>query len=365
MSEHATAAGLNPLASALKGGNARSLMCHPLVQLVSVRMREFVREPEALFWSFAFPILLAGGLGLAFHNSGGEVLKVAVVSAPTAAWLRPEKSLDVAQMSPAAAEQALRTGKVALLVSSDPEGRILYRYDDTNPEGRLARLLADRAARSVERGTNAITARDQILREPGSRYIDFLIPGLLGMTLMGSSMWGMGFAIVDARRRKLLRLLTATPMPRSSWLFSFALSQLVILAVEVLVLLSFGTLFFHVPMRGAVASLTVVCVLGNLCFSGIGLLIGARAQTVQGASGLMNVVMMPMWICSGVFFSAQRFPETLQPFLRALPLTALIDALRMNLLEGAGLRQSFVQLTWLTVTFMVSFGLAIKIFKWR
>jgi ABC-2 type transport system permease protein len=160
------------------------------------------------------------------------------------------------------------------------------------------------------------------MREPGSRYIDFLIPGLLGMNLMGSAIWGLGFAIVDARRKKLMKRLMATPMPRHYYLLSFVLSRLLLLVVEVGVLLGFGALVFQVPVRGSMLELGALCVLGSLAFSALGLLIASRVQTIEAVSGLMNTVMMPMWIVSGVFFSAQRFPDALQPVIKALPLTA-------------------------------------------
>jgi ABC-type multidrug transport system permease subunit len=343
----------------------RSFAGSALAQLIATRVLEFVREPEALFWGFAFPILLSAGLGLAFQSSGPQALKVGATDTRVADQLRQEKSLDVESMPVGVAETALHAGKVALMVSSDARGLVVYRYDDTNPEGRLARLLAGSAIQSAGARETRITSVDDILRDPGSRYIDFLVPGLLGMTLMGTSLWGMGFAIVDARKRKLLKRLVATPMPRAFYLLSFAVSHLVIVAAEVAILVGFGSLVFHVPVRGAILDLALICIAGNLCFSAIGLLIASRTQTVEGASGLTNLVMVPMWVCSGVFFSAQRFPDLLQPILRRLPLTALIDALRMNMLEGAGLKQLMPELLLLTSCFAVCFGVALRTFKWR
>ena len=173
------------------------------MQLTLVRFREFLREPEALFWVFIFPILLAAGLGIAFRNRPAEVLKIATVTPELRKRAAAkEKLLDVQQLSAPAAEEALRTGKVALLAEPGPGGTVVYRYDDTNPEGRTARMLADRAVQRAAGRVDPVASSDQLMREPGSRYIDFLIPGLLGMNLMGSAIWGMGFAIVDARRKK-------------------------------------------------------------------------------------------------------------------------------------------------------------------
>jgi len=338
---------------------------HPLAQLTLVRFLEFVREPEALFWVFVFPILLAAGLGIAFRNRPADVLKIAVTTPQLAQSLRQEKLLDVEQLSTAAAEEALRTGKVALLAVPGPDGSVVYRYDDTNPEGRSARMLADLAVQRAAGRVDPARTSDQLMREPGSRYIDFLIPGLLGMNLMGSAIWGMGFAIVDARRRKLMKRLVATPMPRHYFLLSFLLSRLLMLVVEVGVLVGFGALVFGVPLRGSPLDLVLLCVLGSLSFSALGLLIASRARTIEAASGLMNTVMMPMWIVSGVFFSAQRFPDFAQPIIKALPLTAEIDALRMNMLQGASLSQVAPELGVLTAWLVVCFALALKLFRWR
>jgi len=338
---------------------------YPLAQLTLVRFREFWREPEAIFWVFVFPILLAAGLGLAFRNRPPEVIGIAAVTPELARPLRQEKLLDVEQLSAPAAEEALRTGKVALLVAPSPGGAVVYRYDDTNPEGRTVRMLADRAIQRAAGRADPVPSSDRLMREPGSRYIDFLIPGLLGMNLMGSAMWGLGFAIVDARRKKLMKRLISTPMPRHDYLLSFVLARLLLLVVEVGALLGFGVWVFQVPVRGSMLDLVVLCVLGSLAFSALGLLVASRAQTIEAASGLMNTVMMPMWIVSGVFFSAQRFPGALQPAIRALPLTALIDALRAHMLQGAGLAQVAPQLGVLGVWLVVSFTLALKLFRWR
>jgi ABC-type multidrug transport system permease subunit len=338
---------------------------HPLAQLTLVRFLGFLREPEAMFWVFVFPILLAAGLGIAFRNRPADVLRITAVSPQLAQALRQEKLLDVAEMPAAAAEEALRNGKVALLAVPAPGGGVVYRYDDTNPEGRAARMLADRAIQRGAGRIDPVSVTDRFLREPGSRYIDFLIPGLLGMNLMGSAIWGMGFAIVDSRRKNLMKRLVATPMPRHYYLLSFLLSRLLMLVVEVGVLLTFGALAFGVPLRGSLADLALLSVLGSLSFSALGLLIASRARTIEAASGLMNAVMMPMWILSGVFFSSQRFPAFAQPIIKALPLTAAIDALRMNMLQGAGMAQLMPQIGVLAAWLIVCFSLALKLFRWR
>jgi len=338
----------------------------PLAQLTLNRFREFLREPEALFWVFIFPVILAAGLGIAFKNRPASVLKVAAVSPRLAQALSADALLDVRTVSEAEGLQALRDGKIALLAEpATSGGGVVFHYDDTNPEGRTARMLADRAVQRAAGRTDPVPAGDALLREPGSRYIDFLIPGLLGMNLMGSAIWGMGFAIVDARRRKLLKRLIVTPMPRAWYLLSYILSRLGMLVVEVGALLGFGVLVFHVPVRGSLLAVLLLCVMGSLTFCALGLLIASRARTIEAASGLMNTVMMPMWILSGVFFSSQRFPAVVQPVIKALPLTAVIDALRGAMLQGASLAQLAPQLAVLAAWMLVCFGLALKLFRWR
>jgi ABC-type multidrug transport system permease subunit len=352
---------------AARGSDARlaTLAGHPLWQLTLVRFREFAREPEALFWAFVFPVLLALGLGIAFRNRPAETLQVAVVTPELTRALRQEKMLDARQMPAQAAEEALRTGKVALMAAPGPHGSVVYRYDDANPEARTARMLADAAVQRAAGRADPVSSTDRLVREPGSRYIDFLIPGLLGLNLMGSAIWGIGFAIVDARRKRLLKRLIAAPMPRHYYLLSFLFARLGLLVVEVAVLLGFGCLVFGVPLRGSLAALAALCLLGSLSFCALGLLIASRARTIEAASGIMNVVMMPMWIFSGVFFSAQRFPGILQPAIKALPLTAVVDALRVNMLQGGGLARTGPQMGVLAAWLAVCFGLALKLFRWK
>jgi len=340
---------------------------HGLVQLTLMRMREFIREPEALFWSMIFPIALAAGLGIAFRNRPPEVLKVAAVTPRLAEALRQEKLLDVTQLPPELAEQFVRTGKVALVAeeAAEPAGGVVYRYDDTNPEGRQARMLADQAIQRASGRQDPVAGNDQIMREPGSRYIDFLIPGLIGMGIMGNSIWGPGFSIVDARRKKLMKRIVATPMPKHYYLLSFLLWRMILLPVDVGVPLAFGVFVFGIPLRGSFGALAAICVIATLAFSAGGLLIASRVRTIEAASGLMNLSMVPMWILSGVFFSSQRFPDLVQPIIKALPLTAVIDALRGNMLQGAGFAQMAPQAAVLGAWLVVCFGLALRLFRWR
>jgi ABC-type multidrug transport system permease subunit len=203
------------------------------------------------------------------------------------------------------------------------------------------------------------------ISEPGTRYVDFLVPGLLGMNLMGTGMWGIGFSLVMARHGKLLKRFVAAPVKRSHLLGAQLTSRLIFLVPEAGALLLFAHFVLDVPLRGSVLLLTAVSLLGALAFSGLGLLTAARPKTIEGVSGIMNLVMVPMWIFSGIFFSTERFPEAAQPFVQALPLTALNDALRAVMLEGAGLAALAPEIALLAGWGVVSFAIALKIFRWQ
>jgi ABC-2 type transport system permease protein len=257
----------------------------------------------------------------------------------------------------------LRTGRVALLVM--PGDPVVYRYDSTRAESRLARLEADAAVQGARGRTDPVRVADERITEAGARYIDFLIPGLLGMNLMGSGLWGVGFSVVQARTKKLLKRFMATPMRRSHYLLSFILSRLVFLFVEVAALVGFGWWVFHVGVRGSFGAVAFITVLGALAFAGLGMLFASRARTIEAVSGLMNLVMLPMWILSGTFFSYARFPDAMQPFVKALPLTALNDALRAVMIDGSPLVQLGTPLAIVAGWGLVSFVIALQIFRWR
>jgi ABC-2 type transport system permease protein len=240
-----------------------------------------------------------------------------------------------------------------------------YRFDPTRPESRIARLAVDDALQRADGRVDPTKARDQIFSEPGARYIDFLIPGLIGLNLMGSGMWGLGFAIVQARTQRLLKRLAATPMRRWHFLLSFMLSRLIFLVLEVAAILVFAYFVFDVKVHGSWLNLALAALIGSMAFSGIGLLVGARTKTIEGASGLMNLVMLPMWLLSGSFFSASKFPDFVQPFIKALPLTVLNEALRAVMNDGAGLEAIGLSLGILSLWGIVSFIIALRIFRWQ
>ena len=336
--------------------------------LLMARMRELQREPEIVFWVFVFPLLLALGLGIAFRNKPADVPSVAIVAGRSAqhtlkALQGGSSKFRADILESHDALNRFRLGKYDLVIIAGEQG-FTYHYDPARPESVLARSQVNEALQTSAGRRDPLPTNARASSEPGARYIDFLIPGLLGMNLMNSGMWGVGFALVDMRQRKLLKRFVATPMRRSDFLLALTSSRLVLMIIEVGLLLGFGILIFHMRILGSWLSIILLGSLGAICFGGLGLLTASRAQKIESVSGLINLVMMPMWIFSGVFFSYERFPALIQPFIRALPLTALNDAMRATILEGASLRAQGVRLLILAGWGGLSFVLALRWFRW-
>jgi ABC-type multidrug transport system permease subunit len=340
--------------------------------LLWARILELKREPEVVFWVFIFPLLLAAGLGIAFRNKPADITSVVVIDGAgarkTLAMLQSasvkNSAVRATVLDRAAALKAFHFGKFDLAIESNPDGSYTFHYDPARPESVLSRAEIDSTLQSAAGRKDALATSAQSSSEPGSRYIDFLIPGLLGMNLMNSGMWGVGFALVEMRQRKLLKRFVATPMRRSDFLLALTSSRLILMVIEVGLLLSFGVLVFHMPLQGSIVSVNLLGSLGAITFGGVGLLTACRAQKIESVSGLINLVMMPMWIFSGVFFSYDRFPAIAHPFIKALPLTALNDALRATIIEGATLGSQSGRLLVLAIWGGVSFILALRWFRW-
>jgi len=315
-------------------------------------------------------MLLAFGLGLAFRNKPADKTSIAVVGTyaqETVSLLQnsAEHSIIAADIVDLArAKDGLRLGKYDLIVEPLDEGHVQYDFDPARPESVLSKAEVDEALQAGAGRKDAFIAHSVASSEPGSRYIDFLIPGLLGMNLMNSGMWGIGFALVDMRQRKLLKRFVATPMRRGDFLMALASSRLILMVIEVGLLLGFGVLMFHVRVMGAILSILLIGAIGAIAFGGLGLLTASRAKKIESVSGLINLVMMPMWILSGVFFSYERFPAAAQPFIKALPLTALNDALRATILEGSSFASQGGRLLVLALWGGISFILALRWFRW-
>lgn len=345
----------------------------PLVELTLNRLREFLREPSAIFWTFGFPVVLAVLLGIAFRTRPPEPARVVILGQGeaadrVAAILGEAEGVEAERGTAATVSGALRTGRIDLVVEPSLEGGRLeldYRYDATRLESRAARLVVGEA---IERGLgrrDVAAARDRRVTEPGGRYIDFLIPGLIGLNIMSSSMWGIGYNVVWERRRRLLRRLAVTPMRRAHYLLSHMFSRLIFLVLEVGLLLLAGWLIFGVAVYGSLLWVGVLAVLGAFAFMGVALLIAARPDNTEVASGWMNAVMLPMWLLSGSFFTYERFPAAVHPIIRALPLTAFNDAMRAVVNEGASPWSTWPEVLVLLAWGALGFFIALRFFKWQ
>ena len=344
-----------------------SVRPNPLVELTLSRFREFVREPEAVFWVFAFPVIMTCALGIAFRSRGAEPVIAGVVEQSgadeIAAALEKSGGFTVRRLPPDDVDRALRDGRAPVVIV--PGTPPTYRYDEARAESQVARLAVDAALQRAAGRPDAFAPVQEPIRTVGSRYIDWLVPGLLGMNIMGTGLWGVGFAIVNARAKKLLKRLVATPMAKSDYLLSLVLSRMATLSIEVIVIIGFAWIFFDVAVHGPLWALALLAILGALSFGGLGLLVASRARTIEAVSGLMNLVMLPMWVLSGVFFASTNFPEAMQPFIHVLPLTALNDALRVIVNEGRGFAAVLPQAGILAAWGGISFVLSLKLFRWQ
>lgn len=370
---------------------------HPLLEITRARLLEFWRQPEALFWVFAFPVIMAVVLGLAFRSKPPAELPVGVLGdGPAAARL--VKVLDASPvltartMTSAEAARALRMAKVELLVTPHGDARaapaatpntgaasgdaagsatiaaippVTFRFDPARAEARTAKLAATDAVERAAGRRDPVPVDEQPVHERGQRYVDFLIPGLVGLNLMSGALWGFSFALVQMRMGKLLRRFAATPMRRPDFLVGLMFSRLIFFAVQVAFLLLFGWLAFGVEVHGSFLAIAVIGIVGTFAFTGIALVAASRVKTLEGVSGISNLIMIPMWLLSGTFFSYERFPAVLQPVIRALPLTAFNDALRMVVNDGAPLPATWSQLLILAAWAVVPFAAALKLFRWQ
>jgi ABC-type multidrug transport system permease subunit len=351
----------------------------PIWQLTQVRIREFLRQPAAVFWVYGFPILMMLSLGIAFRDDQREEVRVDLVATdgarasgestpPALAALRDKLAGDQrfhVVLEPSENwQKRLQAGKTDLVVEVSPQGARQFWIEPHRTESRLAQYAVE--AKLLESAqSQAAAPAVKRLEAPGSRYIDFLLPGMIGMGLMGGGLWGVGFVVVDMRVRKLLKRFLATPMRRSDFLLAIMTSRLVFTLADIVVLLFFGYLVFDVRCQGSYLDLTFAVLLGAAAFAGIGLLVASRAQTLETVSGLMNLVMLPMWVFSGVFFSSERFPDVAQPIINLLPLTALNQLLRGIILEGHSLPALLPQIAILAAYGGITFAVALRVFRWR
>lgn len=343
----------------------------PYLAIVSARLREFTRRPEAVFWVYFFPILMVIVLGSAFRNKRLESVALDIADSPGADFVESVLSrhdhIQFRRQPVEDCRQRLRAGQseLYLVASGDTPPRIDYYFDPTRPGSLNVMAEVDRRLQVAAGRVDPLPVTAHEVNEPGGRYIDFLVPGLLGMGLMGGGLWGVGFAIVDMRIRKLLKRLMATPMRKRDFLLGIMTSRLAFMVPEIVLLILFSYWLFDVRVYGSYVAILFLVILGAFVFSGIGLLVASRARTIETVSGLMNLVMLPMWTLSGIFFSTEHFPAVVQPLIKALPLTALNDALRAVMIRGDSLGSQWPELLVLLTWGLLTFAVALKIFRWN
>jgi len=342
----------------------------PLFLLTMARVRSFLREPGAVFWTFGFPLLITVALGMAFRDQGPPRSVVALVDGPRAAELRSaleaEPSVAVEVMSSEIAAARLRAARVLLVLDGgrDANAPIVYRFDPSRPDALSARRAVDDCLQRHAGQKPVWPTRDETAVARGGRYVDWMVPGLLGMQLLSGALWGTAWTIVNARQRKLLKRLAATPMRRGHFLLSFRLAGLLFVPLQVAMLFAFARLAFGVRIQGDLLSVLGLSLFGSWSFAGLGLLCAARSQNTETANGLVNLVTMPMFILCGVFFSSAKFPDLLQPVIRFLPLSAFNEALRHIVNDGTSLLNEGVPLAILLGWGLISAVVALRLFRW-
>ncbi|HYG41004.1 MAG TPA: ABC transporter permease [Cytophagales bacterium] len=340
-------------------------MNNTLLKLIIIQIKDFIREPEILFWSILFPIGISGVLGLAFMQKEELVREVAFVSHNRGSVEAYENRLnsELFKFDKSSEEEALlkiKRGEIQLYIKEDPSGTISYHFDPVNAEAQLTYLMLEKELtkeKSEERPTVEITTT-------GNRYIDFLIPGLLALGIMNSCIWGIGWNLIDSRIKKLLRRMVATPMKKSTFLTAQMITRLMVSFCEGLILFVFAHLFFGVEIQGSIPGLILIFVSGTFAFAGIAILISSRAENAQVGNGLINAIVLPLTIVSGVFFSYHNFPDWIENLVRFLPLTILADNIRAIFNEGASITSVLLPSFFLLITGFVTFIAGLRIYKW-
>jgi ABC-2 type transport system permease protein len=355
-------------------------MNKPLFQLVSLQFKNFFREPAIIFWAVIFPILMAWVLGVAFTNKGEMKKTVAVIGSITekhVLWLKPDSANTVTRLfgddikNPTRVkfvfcteEQALlmmKRGEINLVLQQSAD-TIIYRYDPKNPDAVNTYLMIER---EINRNTEPMV-RSAIMpvTSRGSRYIDFLIPGLIAMGIMNSCLWGISWNLIEFRMKKLLRRMVATPMRKTDFLLSNLITRTLIGGFETIVLLLFAFLYFSISLEGSLLALLMIYFAGILAFAGIAIMISSRTANSQIGNGLINAISLPMMILSGIFFSYHNFPDWCIPFIKYMPLTLLADSIRSIFIEGAGVGDILLPFIVLVITGTATFLAGLRMYKW-
>jgi len=369
-----------------------------LWQLTSALFREIIREPGVLFWGILFPILMSLGLGLAFTKKADVVRKVAVSrtaemsdrgmselsmflemkcikqrseSKDEFRWqyeLKNDKLGNTLflfyELGWNEAMVMLKRGTVSLILQNN-DGKTEYHFDPVNGDAELTYLKLRNIIGSGEVHYAGNNTEIKPLTLTGTRYIDFLVPGLITMGVMMSTMWGISYGLIEKRAKKLLRRLIATPMKKSHFLVALITVRVTMNFIEALVLVVFALITFNMTIQGSISALILMFLAGNIAFAGIAVFVSSHTSNTEVGNGLINAVVMPMMILSGIFFSYQNFPDWSVRIIRALPLTMMTDGVRSIFNEGAGCTEVAIPTLVLSVIGILFFSAGLKIFKWH
>ena len=363
-----------------------------LWQLIIIHFKELIREPGVIFWGIGFPILMAWGLGIAFTHNTEQRNDIAVINYERDSRLkdfikenttksRTADSLNSFNFTindkvfgkntfrfvPLDQEEAIKgmkRGKYQIIVESDSDSIYFY-LDPVNPDARLLQLQL--SGLMDERQDEISLSKANIIpfELRGTRYIDFLIPGLLSLSVMMSILWGISYTIIERRKGHMLRRMVVTPMSKTNLMVAHMSSRLSLNFVEALILLIFAYFYFDIVIQGSWVALFLVFVAGNIAFTGIAILFSSRTSKTEIGNAIVNIISMPMMILSGIFFSYQNFPEWTIPYIKVLPLTMLVDSVRFIMNEGAGLMDVSKNILILSGIGIITFAAGIKIFKWH
>jgi ABC-type multidrug transport system permease subunit len=378
--------------------NKKFFRLQQLWRLTASQFMEIVREPGVLFWGIIFPILMSLGLGVAFTQKADVLRKVAIIKSPVTIAAdttalseflinncerNPDEGKDsydwklvmkddklgnsifqFYEMDWQSSMMLLKRGTVNIILKND-DGDTEYHFDPMNPDAQLSYIKLNTVIGPGKVVATESNANIKLLTVTGTRYIDFLVPGLISMGVMMSCMWGISYGIIEKRSKKLLRRLVATPMKKSHFLIAMITVRISMNFVESAVLFLFALFVFDMVIQGDPGALILLFLAGNIAFSGLAVFVSSHTSNTEVGNGLINVVVMPMMVLSGIFFSYHNFPDWSIPVIQKFPLTMLTDGIRSIFNEGAGYAEVTIPILILVATGIIFFIAGLKIFKWH
>lgn len=340
-----------------------------LGQMTLCRWKEFRREPSAFFFVLLMPVVWMLLLGASFSGDKKTVHNIGMLDTPGSKELIAKVELNdmfelLVSPNRKDLEKAMIRGKIDLLVSKEQANSpIRFEYDQNNSMGIQARYVLNESIQNRKIPAYYNPTEDLTVRLPGSRYIDFLIPGLVAMSLLTTSLFGTGMIIVSNRRENLLKRYLVTPVKAATYIYSHMLGRFLIMLVEIATTLSFGYFLFSFNIHGPFAHFMILALFGTAAFTSIAICFGARSTNTGSYNGMTNLFMLPVILLSGAFFSRSHFPDWLETLSTYLPLTALVDGFRIIALEGSTLTDATLQLG-LLIAYLVG-GLTIAKIRFR